>query len=292
MYELIKAGKNSYYIDCPAKIGIYEAAPGEVYLIDSGNDKDAAVKVRRILEKNGWSLKGILITHSNCDHIGGCDYLSKHFACKVFAPGVERAFTENTVLEPAFLYGGFPPSDLRHKFLMAKPCETHGFDDPDFPLEVGVIPLPGHFFDMVGFLLPDGTAFIADCLSSEQTLQKYKVTFIYDVAQYLKTLGAVQNIGASLYIPSHAPACEDISPLAACNRRNTEEISLKLLEICASPINFEAVLQRVFTDYGLKMNFEQYVLVGSTIKSFLSYLKEEGKLTVFFENNMLYWKAN
>lgn len=38
------------------------------------------------------------------------------------------------------------------------------------------------------------------------------------------------------------------------------------------------------------MNFEQYVLVGSTIRSYLSWLKDLGKLSVSFENNMLQWK--
>ena len=53
MYELIRAGERSYYIDCPAKIGLFEVEGG-VCLVDSGNDKDAGRKVRQILDKNGW----------------------------------------------------------------------------------------------------------------------------------------------------------------------------------------------------------------------------------------------
>ena len=40
------------------------------------------------------------------------------------------------------------------------------------------------------------------------------------------------------------------------------------------------------------MNFEQYVLVGSTVRSYLSWLKDSGKLETQFENNILLWKAN
>ena len=52
MYELIQIGERSYYIQNPAKIGIYLANDQEVYLIDSGNDKDAGRKIRKILEQN------------------------------------------------------------------------------------------------------------------------------------------------------------------------------------------------------------------------------------------------
>lgn len=54
MFELIQAGKKSYYIQSPAKIGIYKLNDTDVYLIDSGNDKDAGRKVKKILdEKDG-----------------------------------------------------------------------------------------------------------------------------------------------------------------------------------------------------------------------------------------------
>ena len=38
------------------------------------------------------------------------------------------------------------------------------------------------------------------------------------------------------------------------------------------------------------MNFEQYVLVGSTVRSYLSWLKDTGKLSAQFENSLLLWQ--
>jgi hypothetical protein len=38
------------------------------------------------------------------------------------------------------------------------------------------------------------------------------------------------------------------------------------------------------------MNFEQYVLVGSTVRSYLSWLKDTGKLLAEFQDSMLLWK--
>ena len=41
---------------------------------------------------------------------------------------------------------------------------------------------------------------------------------------------------------------------------------------------------------GLTLTFEQYVLVGSTVKSYLAWLKDTGRLTVLFEDNRLLWR--
>lgn len=289
MYELIRAGERSYYIDCPAKIGLFETEGG-VCLVDSGNDKDAGRKVRQILDKNGWKLLAILVTHSNADHIGGCQYLQKQTGCRVFAPGIEAAFTRSPVLEPAFLYGGFPPKALRHKFLMAQPSPAEDVSAPGFPAGVDIIPLPGHFFDMVGYRTADGTAYIADCVSSAATLEKYGVPFIYDVAAYLDTLRRLPELEARLYVPAHAEAVEDIAPLAELNLRHVEALCESVLDLCAEPVCFDELLGRVFDHWALQLTMEQYVLVGSTVKSILSWHLDAGRAETLIEDNRLLWR--
>lgn len=159
MYELIQVSNNSYYVNCPAKIGLYRCEDNGVYLIDSGNDKEAGRKVRQILDKNGWTLRAILVTHSNADHIGGCRYLQAQTGCAIYAPGIECDFTRHTLLEPSFLYGGYPPKALRHKFLMAQSADARELTADTLPEGFESIPLPGHFFDMAGLRTPDTSCF-------------------------------------------------------------------------------------------------------------------------------------
>ena len=290
MYEFIQVGEKSGYINCPAKMGVYLASDSEVYLIDSGNDKDAGKKVRKLLEERNWKLKGIINTHSNADHIGGNRYLQQQTGCRVFSRGMEAAFIQNPVLEPSFLYGGFPCKDLRHKFLMAAESEVSDFSDPAFPRELEILDLPGHFLDMIGIRTPDGTVFLADCISSKSTLDKYQVSFIYDVAAWLETLDRVEKLEAPVFVPAHADAAEDIRELVQENRKKVHEIAENLLEYLDTPKYFDAILKQVFDRYQLSMNFEQHVLVGSTIRSYLSWLKDIGRVEAVFENNYLMWK--
>ncbi len=290
MYELIQVSEHNYYIQCPAKIGLVKLNDTEVCLIDSGSDKDAGRKVRQILDANGWKLRAIYNTHSNADHIGGNKYLQGQTGCRIYAPGIECDFTNHPILEPAFLYGGYPCKDLRHKFLLAQESKAEPLTGEVLPEGFELIPLPGHFFDMAGFRTPDNVVYLADCLSARETLDKYQIGFIYDVASYLETLEKVKTMKAKLFIPSHAAPEEDISDLAQYNIDKVREIAGRILEVCAEPLCFETILQKLFTEYGLTMNFEQYVLVGSTVRSYLSWLKDTGKLNAGFDGNLLLWQ--
>lgn len=291
MYELHQITESCYYIQSPAKIGLVKLDGNDVCLIDSGNDKEAGRKVRQILDANGWRLRAIYNTHSNADHIGGNKYLQTQTGCDIFAPGIERDFTLHPVLEPSFLYGGFPPHSLRHKFLLAQESEADELTPETVPEQLSILPLPGHFFDMVGFRSADGAVFLADCLSSAETLDKYQITFVYDVGAYLATLEMVKTLNGKIFVPAHAAATEEIAPLAQYNIDKVHEIAEKILSICKTPIPFETILQRLFDSFALTMNIEQYVLVGSTVRSYLSWLNDSGRAEYVFDKSQMLWSA-
>ncbi len=284
MYELVQVAEHTYYIECPAKIGIYEDTDG-VYVIDSGNDKDAGRKIKKILEQKNWNLKAILNTHSNADHIGGNQFLQKRFDCPIYSTPMENIVTENTILEPSFLYGGYPFGALRHKFLMAQPSQTQNIADATLPESFEILSLPGHFWDMIGFKTPDDVYFLADCVSSETILNKYHISFIYDVKKYLETLDFISTLKGKIFIPSHTETTENIATLADVNRKKVYEIMELLLSFCQTPSTAEELLTKVFDHYQLVMDASQYVLVGSTIRSYLSYLVDEKKLMIEIVNN-------
>ena len=292
MFELIHAAGSSYYIESPAKAGLSKLSDSSVCLIDSGSDKDAGRRIRQILDGNGWKLSAIYNTHSNADHIGGNSYLARQTGCRIYAPGIECCFTRHPILEPSFLYGGYPPKELCHKFLLASESDAEPLSEDALPEGFSIIPLPGHFFDMVGFRTADDVVYLADCLSSKATLDKYGITFIYDVASYLSTLEMVGKLEARLFVPAHAEAAEDVSGLAAYNIGKVHEVADRVLSICSEPCSTEGVIQKLFAIYGLRMDFQQYALVGSTIRSYLSWLHDSGSLSVSFDSGMLLWERS
>lgn len=287
--ELIRLGEKTYYIKNPANIGIYKLNDEEVYLIDSGNDKEAGKKILKIVEAEGWKVKGIISTHSNADHIGGNKVIQDRTGATILAHGIEKCITENPLLEPSFLYGSNPFKELRNKFLMAK--ESSAVEaEGNMPEGLEMISLKGHFFDMIGVKTSDDVYFLADALFDEETITKYHLFFIYDVKEYLNTLDYLETLEGIMYVPSHCEATEDISSLIKVNRDKINEILETVYNICTEPKNFEAILKEVFDKYDLVMNVSQYVLIGSTVKAYLTYLKEADKLTYTFDNNQMLWK--
>ena len=286
--ELIKLTDKTYYIKNPTNIGIYKIDDENVILIDTGNDKDAGKKILKILDAEGLKVKGIITTHSNADHIGGNKVIQDRTGCFVYAEGLEKIITENPILEPAFLYGSKPFKELENKFLMAKASEVNAAEE-DLPSNIEIIPLKGHFFDQIGVKTDDSVCFLADALFSEETISKYHFFFIYDVKEYLNTLEYIENLEGKWFVPSHCEVSQDINSLVQLNRDKVFELADAVYESCGNGKSFEEVLKDVFDRYQLTMNLNQYVLVGSSIKAYLTYLKEEEKISYKFENNRMLW---
>ena len=80
------------------------------------------------------------------------------------------------------LYGGCPPRELRNKFLMAQDSDAAYLTAEVLPQGMELLPLAGHCMEMVGFRTADDVVYLADCVSSRETLEKYRIGYIYDVA--------------------------------------------------------------------------------------------------------------
>lgn len=289
MYELIPVGEHSFYMDCPSKVGFCTFNENDVFLIDSGNDKDAAKKALKHIEANGWNLKFVINTHSHADHIGGNAFLHEKTSCGLYASGIDVCFSVYPVLESSLIYGANPLPCYRNKFLLAKESPVKDISSLDLPKGVEICHLPGHSFDMIAVKTPDDIWFCADAVAGEATLEKYHISFMYDVKAYLESVQKLCSLEGRLFVPSHAASCEDIGALAKINTEKVEYIANLLCTICKEGVPFDDILKGVFDSFGLTLDASQYALSGSTLRSYLSYLEESGRLAHEIRDNKLVW---
>ncbi len=285
--ELIKVGEKTYYLENATNIGVYKINDNDVFIIDTGNDKDTGKKIIKTLELANLQIKGIINTHSHADHIGGNELISKRTNALIYTSEIEKYFTRETLLEPSLLYGGYPFQELKNKFLCAS--KSNALDISNLPLGLSIFSLKGHSPDMLGVKTSDDIYFLGDALVSEETINKYQIFYIYNVLEYLNTLEYLETLKGKLFIASHGVVTKDINKLITLNRLKIEEIAQNIVNICEEEKTLEEIVQAIFKLYNLNMNLNQYYLISSTIKAYISYLKDLGKLDYLFKNNLMYW---
>lgn len=286
--ELTKLGEKTYCIQNPTNIGIYKLDDEKVCLIDTGNDKESGRKILKIINEQNWQVECIINTHSNADHIGGNKFIQDRTNCKILSSKTETAIINNPELEPAFLYGAMPLNELNNKFLLAKESNCQIIDN-NLPEGLEYFTLKGHFIDMIGIKTSDNIYFLGDSIFSEETINKYHIFFIYDVEKYLQTLDFLETLNGTFYIPSHVKPLTDLKELIKLNKNKINEICNAILNTCQNPITTEEIIKKIFDTYNLEININQYALLGSTIKSYLTYLNNQNRVEYFFKDNLLYW---
>ena len=286
--ELTKLGEKTYCIQNPTNIGIYKLDDNKICLIDTGNDKESGRKILKIINEQNWQVECIINTHSNADHVGGNKFIQDRTNCKILSSKKETAIINNPELEPALLYGAMPLNELNNKFLLAKESNCQVIDN-NLPEGLEYFTLKGHFIDMIGIKTSDNIYFLGDSIFSEETINKYHIFFIYDVEKYLQTLDYLETLNGTFYIPSHVKPLTDLKELIKLNKNKINEICNAILNACQNPITTEEIIKKIFETYNLEININQYALLGSTIKSYLTYLNNQNRVEYFFKDNLLYW---
>jgi glyoxylase-like metal-dependent hydrolase (beta-lactamase superfamily II) len=291
--ELSLLAGSTYVARGPTNIGVY-VSEGRAILVDSGNDEDAGRKILRACGAAGLEVSCIANTHSNADHCGANAFVQSRTSCRIAAPRIEASFIESPSLEPAFLWGGFPLPPLRNKFLVAKSSRVTDFLEPPCQVPgtgIEVLPLPGHYVGMVGYLTPDRVFFAADAAASPAILEKYRYYYVYDVAAHIATLDALAVMDADWFVPSHAEPVREAGPLVAANKAKIFEVGERILELCgplsSGPTTPDALIVGLAASYGLELNHTQYALLGSTLRSYIAWLADRGLVVTRIEANRL-----
>ncbi len=292
MYELIQVGKSTYYIKSPTNIGIYKINDTDVYLIDSGNNKEVGRKILKIIRDNNWNVLGIINTHAHSDHVSGNSFIQSRTSCKIISHHVENLFIKNPILELSYFYGGYPIKDLKNRFLFAEKSDPTGTIENSLPEGLCAIDVKGHSFQMIGIKTSDDVYFLGDSLFSNELIQKHPIILIYNLRDYLETLDRIENFKGSLFIPSHCEALNDIAETVKLNRNKAYEIMDFILTETKLDSTLEELVKKILDHYEQNVDLNSYVLTLSTVKAYLTYLYEENKIKFNLKNNALYWNSN
>lgn len=294
------------YFPDSTNIGVIESGDS-LYIVDTGSRPRDGESIADALKElyPSSSVKAILNTHSHADHCGGNSKLKEITGCEIFAPFNESRIMEFPETMCGIYWGGKPFDELRKIGYMQL---TPSFTDRQLHAEeeieteyalIKCVSLPGHYFDHMGFLVKDKTDgktvfFLGDSLFGMNMLKKYWIPFMVDPAEFRDSVQKIENTAADFYIPSHgeATAGYKINALAEMNIMVTLETETLILKtLSRARLTHEELLEGVADFAGIDLKLGQYVLIGSTLKSYLSSLHDRGLIDFSIEDNRMLWKA-
>lgn len=302
--EFIQISKHIAYLKMPTNSGII-SVPGkdgntEIYIIDTGNTDSAGELILNSVLENfpGCTVKAILNTHSHADHFGGNPFIKGRTGCEVWTSKGEATLMEYPWIETQLIWGGNPILEIRSEFLYGVPSKaTHILEDKEVidlgEVKIEVISLPGHYVDPLGFLVKDSDGksvfFVGDALSGRNVIRSYWIQYLLDEGKSKEAIKKIEKIKADLYIPGHGLAVDEIEGLTELNLIAIMETENMILDELKTPKTMEELLCAIAERNDLKMQASQYCLIGSTVRSYISSLQEEGKVTVSIQDNKMLW---
>lgn len=292
MRELWQAGENTWYVYSRNIFGFYQLNDTDVCMIDTGRDPEDIEFAEKVLADKGWNLKFIINTHTHIDHIGGNKALMAKWGCPAYTTGIERLFAEYEELEPAFMFGGRPSAEVREVFKHPGDIGFRDIEDFELPEGFEILHMPGHTFGMIGVKTPDDVWFVADSIMNRKALKKYPFGFLINVESYLETLEKLKGLEGKFFIPAHGESMgKEIASLAEENTANIRRHIDFIAGCCRGGKSVDLVVRDVFKEYGMKETEIQYTLVASTVRCYLTYLKDAGRMECYSDDGLIKWKT-
>lgn len=296
-----------YYISGPTNIGIIEErlsdTKSNLYMIDSGcNTEDGKrifTEITEYFSKKDITIKAIINTHSHADHCGANNYIQQKTNCEIWITENEQGSLINPFLQPIISWGGNPLPEINSSYYVAEKTVPNKIINPNEKLtllngiKISFINLPGHYFEMVGILCEDNNKkvlFASDGIFGRKNIGKYWIPFLYDVKEFKNSLDTISSLNADFCIPGHGEPTSQIEETVELNKIaiiSNEQCILEALK--HKEQTQEDILKYVADKNEINLHIAQYMLIGCTIKAYLTFLYNEGKISYHIKENKMYW---
>lgn len=312
----VQISPHVYVIKAPTNIGVIETCCGgtngrknsEIYLVDTGHSSTFGECIYETLKEifsDGFTLKAIINTHGHSDHAGGNAWLAKKTGCEIWATHGENAIIENPELEMMIAWGGIPFHEIASVRNSTEPSHVTNYISYDQKIETpngtfSFLHLPGHTKNMAGVYFQEKNSsenqksafFLGDAIFGREMLRKYWIPFVLNIGQFKNSLSLIPQTKSSYYIPSHGEIVsgDGIDALVELNLLDTLDTEKSIMSLLASPHTAEEILKSIADMNHIPLHDTQFVLIGCTIRSYLTYLQSENLIAHFIKDNKMLWQ--
>ena len=279
-------------------------------VIDSGQGKEGARRVRRALEALDVAPCAILTSHAHADHFGGHARLLRRWRVPVHAPPIEAELMRAPFLEPVYLaHGAAPAPELLGPWFMAEPSPVDALLAPGHAhiegFDLHVHDVSGHAHRQFAFEVDD-VLVAADAVFGPAVLERYPLPFGQDAARQVAAAAWVGERRVRLVVPGHgepdAPAVLGQATVAALERVRravTEAVDQGSVEAPgaigapgtdAEWVESHEILARVAAALDVpEVDLARWHLDHTTVQAHLQALRQDGRLRPRVRGHRLAW---
>ncbi len=277
------------------RIPLYKINETDAIMIDSGYKSDWD-GILSLLQEENLNITSLLISHVHPDHIGNNVNLRNKFGTKIYTSLFTAAVYANPLNTMTLTSGNITYRTLKSTRNFYMPDEIIDWTAPSVTvdgIEFGIIQLPGHCAEQMGFVTPDNVAYIADQLLSNQLIENISIPYCTSLEQSLESTEKLLEMNYDKYILAHNEVVDDIRELAEKNRKNMfekAEFIESLVECSVTKTELVAIFLKK-TGKALD-DFRKVNGIMHNLTAVVGYLVDEGRLVETTRDGSVYYSRN
>ena len=230
----------------------------------------------------------MICSHAHFDHTGNVRYLQQRYGAPAAISLIEAGISVNPdsyrANYVALTYGKSREIFLEECFTADRvifPQDDHiDIDGARF----GVLSLPGHSAGHIGFVTPDGAAYVGDCLIDQHEIDAAKLPTSMFIAKDLDSKAALRATDYPAYILAHKQVVTDRAELSALIDSNIAFIHRKereLLDDLTDGMTFSDWIYAFCQRENIRTRQElKFSIVERNFANFTDWLTDTGKVRV------------
>lgn len=286
--EMLHVLGNTYAaVGSTALLPIYKLNERDIVLIDTGYAKLDRAGLVNLLDGSGLVPKYVLCSHAHFDHTGNVRYLQERYGAKAILSLIEAGISVNPDSYRAN-YVALTYGKSRELFLEECFTADRVLRETDTSLELdgqtfGILPLPGHSAGHLGFVTPDGAAYVGDCLISQSEIDGAKLPTSMFIARDLESKAYLKTTDYPVYILAHKEVVrrEALEGLIDRNIGFIQSKRAELLEVLEDGMTFSEWIGAFCQRENVRTHNElKFSIVERNFSNFVSWLTDSGAVMV------------
>lgn len=286
--EMLHVLGNTYAaVGSTALLPIYKLNERDIVLIDTGYAKLDRAGLVNLLDGSGLVPKYVLCSHAHFDHTGNVRYLQERYGAKAILSLIEAGISVNPDSYRAN-YVALTYGKSRELFLEECFTADRVLRETDTSLELdgrtfGILPLPGHSAGHLGFVTPDGAAYVGDCLISQSEIDGAKLPTSMFIARDLESKAYLKTTDYPVYILAHKEVVrrEALEGLIDRNIGFIKSKRAELLEVLEDGMTFSEWIGAFCQRENVRTHNElKFSIVERNFSNFVSWLTDSGAVMV------------